>query len=137
MALKARIEPTDRLGKIAVVLVLEHVDERLRVGIGGQRVARGGDLRAEVDVILKDAVHQDAKAAVLRKKRVRVALFDDAVGRPAGVPHADGRGGREPVRDGPQSFDGTDGTGALETGVADQHHSGRVVAAVLEMLEAR
>ena len=136
MPLKPWVETPHGLGKVAVVLILEHVDERLGVCVRGERVSRSGDLSAQVDVILKDAVHQDTKATVLREERVCVALLDDAVGRPPGVSHADGRGRRERVRHSSQSLHGTYGAGTLETGLADQHHASRVISSVFEMLEA-
>ena len=40
VALELRVDALDGLGEIAVVLLLEQVDDDLGVGLGGERVAR-------------------------------------------------------------------------------------------------
>ena len=137
VTLEARVEAAARLGEVAVVLLLDQVHERLGVGVRRERVALGGDLRAQLDVVLEDAVHQHGEAAVLGQERVRVALLHPAVRGPAGVAHADRGRGREVARRRAQVRDRADGPCALEPGVGDHHHAGGVVPAVLEMLESR
>ena len=90
--LEAREDAAAGLGEIPVVLLLDQVDERLGVGIGGERVSARSHAFPQLDVVLEDAVHQDGEAAILGGEGVRVAYLDTAVRGPAGVAHTE-RGG--------------------------------------------
>ena len=92
-ALDARERLADGLGEGEVGLLLDLLDElgqHLGVGVALEGVALPDELLLDGGVVLDDAVVDDREATVTRRMRVRVEVARRAVGRPAGVPHADG-----------------------------------------------
>ena len=137
VALELGERAPDCLGEVALVVALDQVRDGLGVGLGGEGVALGDQPSAELAVVLDDPVQDDRQLrAVAAGQRVRVRLGDAAVRRPARV--------AEPVVDvepfGPAaSFrfcEVADRADVLEPVVFEQRDPGRVVAAVLEPLEA-
>ena len=105
----------------------------------------GEELLLELHVVLDDAVDDDVHAVGGVEVRVGVLLADTPVGGPAGVADAGGGGRREhgdaafavALLDGrAQLRQVADGAYRLETVLALDRDPGRVVAAVLEVLEA-
>ena len=58
-----RVDAAERLREIAVVLLLEQVDDDLGVGLGRERVTALGQLRPQLAVVLDDPVEDDREAA--------------------------------------------------------------------------
>jgi hypothetical protein len=128
---------TDGLDEVAVVEALDEVRDRLGVGLGRERVAVGDEVLRQLAIVLDDPVEDDRDLRrVTTGERVRVGLGDSAVGRPARVGDAGGRlrsvrrarSLRLPER--------PDGTHVVEPVRLEKRDPGRVVAAVLEALEA-
>ena len=86
----AALEPLDRLGhrfgKVALVVRLDEVGDRLGVGLRAQDVALGGELLAQGHVVLDDAVVNDGDLAVAVDVRMGVVLARTPVRRPSGMP---------------------------------------------------
>ena len=114
-------------------VVVDAVSDDLGVGLGGELVAAPLEVRAQLLVVLDDAVVDD-REAVARDVRVRVALARHAVRGPARVRDAD-----LAVRSGAASR-ASSSMRTLPTvrrrvevlGAVEDRDAGRVVAAVLE-----
>ncbi len=131
------VRAPDRLGEISFVMALDQMRHRLGVGLGHERVAFGQQAVAELAVVLDDPVQDDRQLrAVAAGQRVCVRLGDAAVRRPACVPEPVGRG--RPVRACGilQVLEVPDGSNVLEPALLTECDAGRVVAAVLETLQA-
>ena len=76
-----------RMGEV----LLDQVGDDLGVCLGGELVTLTLELRAQLDVVLDDAVQDDVNAAGAVRVRVGVALGRTAVRGPARVPDAGGR----------------------------------------------
>ena len=127
----------DRVGQIALVRLLDEMRDRLGVGLRRQRVAARLQAVAELAEVLDDPVvdDRDRPGAILVGMGVEIVGF--AVGRPAGVGKAD-RSVRRPIRDGGLKI-GELARLLLDEQLAvlvDQGDPGRIVATVLEPLEA-
>ena len=125
------------LDEVAFVVVLDEVRDRLGVGLGRERVAVRDEIRRELAVVLDDAVQDDRELrGVASCERMRVRFGHPAVRRPASVAEA-GRRGRA-VRAGPrlQVVERADRADVVETMALEERDSGRVIAAVLQALEA-
>ena len=81
----------DRLRQIPVVVALDQVRNDLRVGLGGELVALGGQIAPELGVVLDDPVEDDVDLVLAVAVRMRVLLGDPAMRRPPRVAEADGR----------------------------------------------
>ncbi len=133
VALELRVDAAQRLREIAVVLLLEQVDDHLGVGLGGERVAALGQLLPQLDVVLDDPVEHDREPVGLAAgERMRVPLGHAAVRRPARVAEPVVRVGA--VRAGrlDEVAEVADGADVVERVVLAQRDPGGVVAAVLE-----
>ena len=128
---------TDGLGEVALVGLLDQMRERLRVGLGGQPVATGGEPVAELPEVLDDAVVDDRDLARAVLVGMSVEVIGAAMGGPAGVGQADRRMGRA-VGDGRAQVGELAGLLLDEqaAGIIDEGDARRVVAAVLEPLQA-
>ena len=116
--------------------------EDLRVGLAGEAVAAGLELRAELGEVLDDAVVDHRDAAVAAGVGMRVGRRGAAVRRPARVADAAGAGvvavrelGLEARDLAHPAHDVQAGRPAPGPRRALERHARRVVAAVLEPLE--
>ena len=127
----------DRVGQVALVGLLDEVGDRLRVGLGRQRVAARLEPVAQLPEVLDDPVVDDRDVARAVLVGMGVQVVRPAVGRPARVGQPD-RGVRRPVGDGGREVGELAGPLLDEqvAGLVDERDPGRVVAAVLEALEA-
>ena len=127
----------DRLDEVALVVALDEMDDGLGVGLGRERVPVRGEALLELAVVLDDPVEDDRKAVgIAAGQRVRVLLGDPAVRRPARVSEACGRA--RMVRSGAVSQvpEVADRAHVVEPVLLEERKPGRVVAAVLQALEA-
>ena len=94
-ALELRHRGAHRLEQVAerLQVVVDAMRDHLGVGLGAELVAAPLEVRAQLLVVLDDAVVHD-REPVARDVRVRVALARHPVGGPAGVGDADLAGGR-------------------------------------------
>ena len=137
-ALELRDRGAHRLEQILHGLQVEvdAVRDDLGVGLGGERVAALLELRAQLLVVLDDAVVHDGEA-VARDVRMRVALARHAMRGPAGVRDADLAGGGAVGERLLQHAHLADGAQARQVPGAVQHgDAGRVVAAVFQPPQA-
>ena len=127
----------DRLGDVALVGLLDEMGDRLGVGLGGEGVPARLEPVAQLAEVLDDPVVDDRDLARAVAVRVRVQVVRASVRRPARVGESDGRV-RGPVGDGGLEVDQLAGALLDEqvAGVVHERDPGRVVAAVLEPLEA-
>src|SRR5262249_39838219 len=147
VAAKLAERPAYRLGEIAVVLALDQVGDDLGVGLRGELVALGLQVAAELGVVLDDPVEDDVDLVLTVAMGMGVLLGRPAVGGPARVTEADGRRGRgdgdrpAPVRGvllhgDAQVREIADSAHAVDLAVRDHRNAGRVIASVLELLQA-
>src|SRR6185312_11934035 len=126
--------------QVALEVVRDQVRDRLGVGIRVEAVALALEPRAQRGEVLDDAVQHHLEAAMVVRVGVRVALLDAAVRGPAGMADADRRRpGRAAVLAGhalAQRLEVADRTDLVERAVGQEGDARRVVAAVLEPLEA-
>ena len=138
----------DRVGQVAAVVLLDQVGDDLGVGLGAESVALGHELAPQLRVVLDDPVEHDVDLVDAVAVRVRVLLGDPPVGRPARVAEADRRrrrgdrdraGANRPLgvqaELGPQVGEVADRAHRFDPPLLEQRDAGRVVAAVLELLE--
>src|SRR5581483_6178738 len=136
VALELRVDARKRLGEVAVVLLLEEMDDDFRVGLGGEGVAGRGELLAQLHVVLDDAVEDDREAARLAAgEGMRVPLAHAAVGRPAGVTEAVMRVGVVRLGGDDEVVEDAYRADVLELAVLSEREPGGVVAAVFEPAE--
>jgi hypothetical protein len=127
----------DCLREIALVMALDQVDDRLGVRLGGEGVAVREQAVAMLPVVLDDPVQDDRKLrAVAAEQRVRVRLRDAAVRRPARVAEAVSGGGAVGVGRDLEVLQVADSADVIEAAFLPEGDPGRVVAAVLEALQA-
>jgi hypothetical protein len=94
VALELPIRLARRLEQVALVVALDQVDDDFGIGLGVEGVAVGLERGLQLAVVLDDAVEHDRDLAVVAAgQRVRVLQVHRAVGGPARVPEARGRGG--------------------------------------------
>ena len=137
VALEQRIDAREGLREIAVVLLFEEMDDDFGVGLGGESVAAAGQLLAQLHVVLDDPVEDDREAGgVAADERVRVALGDAAVRRPARVAEAVMRVRAVRAGRGDEARRGCRRRERIELAVLAQRDPGGVVAPVLEALQA-
>src|SRR5439155_13576898 len=125
------------LREVALIMALDQVHDDLGVGVGAERVAVGLERGFQLAEVLDDAVQDDRELPVVAAgERVRVLLGDGTVRRPARVPEP-GRGLRA-VRAGGvlQELQIADSAHVVELFLLAERQAGRVVAAVLQPLEA-
>ena len=137
VALELAVRAPHRFREVALVVALDQMGHRLGVRLGHERVAVGEQAVAKLAVVLDDPVQDDRQlGAVTACQRVRVRLGDAAVRGPAGVPEPVRRG--RPVRASGflQVLEISDGADVLQPAFLAQRDPGRVVAAVLETLQA-
>jgi hypothetical protein len=132
-----RIDARQRLHEVAVVRLLEQVDDDFRVRLRSEGVAAVGELLAQLHVVLDDPVEDDREPVGLTAgERVRVLLGHAAVRRPACVAEpvmrvgAVGTGGFDEVAE------GADRAHVFERVVFAQGDPGGVVASVLESAQS-
>ena len=132
----------DRGQEVALVVRLDEVRHDLGVGLGRELVPGLLQLLAQLGEVLDDPVVDHEDAAVAVRVRMRVDVGRPAMCRPAGMPDAEVSGRLDRLDLGDQVVDlrlrlgdaGADGRSRLR---GLQHgHPGRVIAAVLEALEA-
>ena len=86
VALELRVDAGERLREIAVVLLLEKVDDDLGVGLRREGMAAPGELLLQLHVVLDDPVEDDRQPRrVAAGERMGVLLGHGAVRRPARV----------------------------------------------------
>jgi len=137
VALETRVGGAHGLDEVAVVSLLEQVRHDLGVGLRAKLVPRGEELLAQLAVVLDDPVQHDRELRVgARFEWVRVLLGDAAVCGPAGVAETGRRLRAVRARLLLQVLEVPDGAGVLDPVLLDQGDAGRVVAPVLEPLEA-
>ena len=68
VALELRVDARERLREVAVVLLLEQVDDDFGVGLGRERVAGGDELVAQLHVVLDDPVEDDRELGRRRSR---------------------------------------------------------------------
>jgi hypothetical protein len=118
-------------------VLLDQVRHRLGIGLRGERVAGGGEARAQLAIVLDDPVEDDCEhLGTLRGQRVRILLGDAAVGRPTRVTETGRRGRRRLAGTLTKVLERADRACVPKAGAFEQRDSGRVVAPVLEALEA-
>ena len=107
--------------------------------------ALGLELASQLGVVLDDPVEDDVDAVGAVAVGVGVLLGDAAVGRPAGVGdagrgrrggHGDSAAVRALLDGGAQVGEVADRADAVDPAVLDHRDAGRVIATVLELLEA-
>ena len=134
------------LGEIAVVVTLDQVGDDLGVGLGAEGVALGLKLAAKLGVVLDDPVEDDVDLVVAVAVGMGVLLGHAAVCGPAGMGHTDRRRRRRhrhpavavvALDRGAQVREIADRTDAVDVPVRKGRDPGRVIAAVLELLQAR
>jgi hypothetical protein len=126
-----------RLDEVALVVALDEVRDGLRVGLGGERMAVRGEALLELAVVLDDAVQDDREPRLITAgERMGVLLRDAPVRRPARVPEARRRGRSVRPGSGPQVAERPHGAHVVEAAALEEGDSRRVVAAVLQALEA-
>ena len=137
VALELAVRRADGLDEVAMVVALDEVGDRLRVRLGGEDVAVGLERLLQLAVVLDDAVEDDRDLLVGRAgQRMGVLEADAAVRRPARVADARRGQGAVRVRLHAQVAEVADRSERLEVVTLEQAETGRVVAAVLEALEA-
>ena len=149
---RERVVPTevgehgaDRLGEVAVVVLLDQVGDDLGVGLGAEDVALVAQRPAELRVVLDDPVEDDVDRVRVVAVGVRVLLGDAAVRGPAGVGEADRRRGsgdcngavpnavRAQPHGGTEVGEVADRGDSVDLPVREQRDAGRVVPPVLEL----
>src|SRR5262245_46501572 len=137
MALELFVSWPDRRGEVAAVVLLDEVDDDLRIRLGAEHVSVLLEGSLELAEVLHDPVQDDRDLLVVTtRQRVRVLLGHLAVRRPARVAEP-GRGQRAVVlRDLLQVGEVPDRTDVVEALVFQHGQAGRVIASVLEALEA-
>jgi hypothetical protein len=137
VALELRTGGADGADEAAVVEHPHEVGDDFGVGLRGEALAVGDQPAAQLRVVLDDAVEDDGDLVmVARRQRVGVLLGHAAMGGPARM--ADAGGGAVGVAvdlalEVRELADGLDRGEPVAVGQAD---AGRVVAAVLQPLEA-
>src|SRR6185312_2574565 len=127
----------NRLGQIALIVVLDQMDDHLGVRFGAEAMARSYEELLQLAIVLDDAVEDDGEATVLAtRQRMRVQLVHRTMRRPARVPET-------VIRDRPvracgvlQELEIANRTHVLEAAVLAKRDPGGVVPAVLEPLQA-
>ena len=127
----------DRLLQRALVELLDQVRDRLGVGIGAEGVPERGELLPEHIGVLDDAVVHHRDRLVGAEVRVCVALGRRAVSGPARVCDPDLSGHRISGERALELRDLAGGAARLERLAVEHGDARRVIAAVLEALEAR
>src|SRR5439155_19149066 len=118
-------------------VLLDEMHDDFRIGLGTEAVAFCLERFLELAIVLDDSIQHDREPTVITtRERVRVLLVDGAVRRPARVTEAVVRLGTVGARGVFQKLEIADRADVLETAVLAQRDAGRVVAAVLEALEA-
>jgi hypothetical protein len=111
------------------------VGQHLGVGVGGEGHPVGGQAPAQLGGVLDDAVVDHRHVARRVDVGVGVGVGRLAVGRPAGVADAGG-GGQAPGKGGGQVGHPPGPLVDLQPGPAEEGDAGRVVAPVLQSLQA-
>src|SRR6185312_11897331 len=119
-----------------LVRFLYQVREYFRVGLRHELVAECLELAAQKREVFDDAVVHYRDGAIHRDVRVRIAFVRRAVGCPARVSDSNAAGYRHGVHDGLEPRDLARSLPRLEPVSVHYGDSGRVVATVLEPLEA-
>src|SRR6185437_12463125 len=119
-----------------LVRFLYQVCEYFGVGLRHELVAERLKLAAEKREVFDDAVMHYGDGAVHRDVRVRIAFVRRAVGCPARVSDSNAAGYRHGVHDGLEPRDLARSLPRLDPVAVHYGNSGRVVATVLEPLEA-
>jgi hypothetical protein len=127
--------PHGRL-EVAVEVLGDQVDDRLGIGLGDERMAGGGELLAQRQEVLDDAVVDDDDLAACVPVRVGVLLARRPVGGPARVADAERAFQRLVAEHRLEVGELAGGAAHLELAVdVDHRDAGGVVAAILEQLE--
>ncbi len=137
VSLEQAIHGAHGLQEIAFVGVLDQVHDHFRISLGAEPMAVGFERFLELTIVLDDSVQHNREPAVLAPRQwVRVLLVDGAVGRPARVSETVIRSGA--VRAGGifQELEVANRAHVFEAADLAQRDARRVVAAVLEALEA-
>ena len=139
VALESRVDVLHGLGEIVAggEPLLDQVRHDLGVGLGDEGVPLGGQLVAELAIVLDDPVQDDRDLLrVAARQRMCVLFRDAAVRRPARVAEAVVR--QRAVLAGGlfQVLEVADRADVVESAGLTQRDPGRVVASVLEALEA-
>jgi hypothetical protein len=137
VTLELAVGPLDRLGEIAVVVALDQMGDDLGVRFRAERVTVRLQRPLQLPVVLDDAVQDERQLPVLATgQRMGVLLGHTAMRRPAGVAET-GRGLRPVPRGcGLQLREVADRADVVELVGFPEDDAGRVIAAVLEALEA-
>src|SRR6516165_711911 len=123
-------------GEIAVIVVLDEMRNDFSIRIAGEGVPLGRQSRAQLCVILDDAVvdHGDAAAAI--EMRMRVAVARTSVRSPARVPDARGALERALLERFFEIAELADALCADDGACVDERNAGRIVAAILKTVQA-
>ena len=137
VALELVERATHRLDEIAFVVALDEVRDGLGVGLGRERVSVVDEAGRELAVVLDDSVQDDRELRRMAAgERMRVRLGDPAVCRPTRVAEPGRRGRAVRAGAGFQIAERPDGANVVEPIRLEERDARRVVAAVLEALEA-
>ena len=133
MSLQLRVHPDEGLREIAVVLLLEQMDDDLGIGLRTERVPGFSQLLAKLAVVLDDAVEHDRELRrVAADEGMRILLGDCAMRRPARVAHAVARDGAVRAGGVDEMLQVADRADVVETVGFTKGDPGRVVPAILE-----
>ncbi len=137
VAFELPVGGADSLGEIACVVALDEVRDHLCVRLRREAMPLLFERRLQLAVVLDDPVQDQGHLAVLAtRQRVRVLLADAPVRGPACVPDPGRCVGGDRRRRILEELEVADRTDVLESVVRQQREARRVVAAVLEPLEA-
>ena len=114
---------------------LDEMRDDLGVRLGREDVPLGGQALLDGEVVLDDAVVDHDERARAVRMRMRVLVGRPSMGRPAGMADADASPHGPLAEDALQYLDATCRAPDLESARPQHGHAGRVVAAILELLE--
>ena len=127
----------DSLHQVALVVQIQQVDDDLGVGLALEPEALGLQLLPQGGIVLDDAVVDDGELVVVAHMGVCVCIGGFPVGGPAGVTDAGCTGHGVTTLDlCVQVLDHADGFFHMDAVLSQNSDAGRVIASVLQLLQA-